>query len=124
MIKKGATSTAAILLAISCHVAVADGPAPAPASPSADPFVIVVCRDRQDPGIGGTLVFDLARRRLVRSINSGPNILFGDSDVPVKVTPATIEWEVAQNDYVLDRATLELNVLGRIYVCQLAPRQL
>ena len=109
------------VLLVRSNVAIADKPGPAPPP---DPFVIVICRDRQDPGIGGTLVFDLARRRLVRSTNSGPTILFDDRDVPVRVTPATIEWEVAHNDYVLDRATLELNVLGRVYVCQLAPRQL
>jgi hypothetical protein len=86
--------------------------------------VTLVCRDRQDPGIGATLVFDLARKRLVRSTNEGPNILFDDHDVPVTVTPGTIEWEVAHNNYTLNRATLELAVIGRVYVCQIAQRQL
>jgi hypothetical protein len=86
--------------------------------------VTLVCRDRQDPGIGATLVFDLARKRLVRSTNEGPNILFDDHDVPVTVTPGTIEWEVAHNTYTLNRATLELAVIGRVYVCQIAQRQL
>jgi hypothetical protein len=90
----------------------------------ADDPVIVVCRDREDPGIGATLVFDLARKRLVRSTNEGPTILFDDHDIPVVVTPATIEWEVAHNTYTLNRATLELDVIGRIYVCQLARQQL
>lgn len=86
--------------------------------------VTLVCRDRQDPGIGATLVFDLGRKRLVRSTNIGPTILFDDRDVPVKVTPGTIEWEVAHNDYTLDRTSLELAVIGRVYVCQRIPRQL
>lgn len=90
----------------------------------ADDPVILVCRDRQDPGIGATLVFDLARKRLVRSTNEGPTILFDDHDVPVTVTPATIEWEVAHNTYTLNRATLELAVIGRIYVCQRVQRQI
>jgi hypothetical protein len=92
--------------------------------PAAEGPVTLVCHDRQDPGIGATLVFDLARRRLVRSTNEGPNILFDDHDVPVTVTPGTIEWEVAHNDYTLNRATLELAVIGRIYLCQRVQRQL
>lgn len=80
--------------------------------------------DRQDPGIGATLVFDLDRKRLVRSTGSGPTILFDDQNVPVRVDAATIEWEVAHNAYALNRATLELDVIGRVYVCQLAKRQL
>jgi len=110
-----------LLLAYGARCAWADGPAHAPPP---DPLTIVVCRDRQDPGIGGTLVLDLGRRRLVRSTNEGPTILFDDANVPLVVTPATVEWEVAHNTYVLNRATLELNVIGRIYVCQIAPRQL
>jgi len=90
----------------------------------ADDLVIVVCRDREDPGIGATLVFDLARKRLVRSTNEGPTILFDDHDVLVTVNPGTIEWEVAHNTYTLNRATLELAVIGRIYVCQRMQRQL
>jgi hypothetical protein len=110
-----------ISLTLLCGRANADGPA---ASPPSDPLTILVCRDRQDPGIGGTLVLDLGRRRLVQSTNEGPTILFGDRNVPLVVTPAAIEWEVAHNTYVLNRATLELDVIGRIYVCQIAPRQL
>ena len=108
-----AQAIAAFLFVLRCPVAVAD-----------DPAVLLVCRDRQDPGIGATLVFDLARKQLVRSSNIGPNILFDDHNVPVKVTPGTIEWEVAHKDYVLDRATLELAVVGRVYVCQRVQRQL
>jgi hypothetical protein len=91
---------------------------------AAEERTTVTCRDREDPSAGATLVFDLAKRRLVRSTGSGPTILFDDSDVPVRVTAATIEWEVAHNPYKLDRATLELDVIGRVYVCQLAKRQL
>jgi hypothetical protein len=105
----------------SCRAAYADGPAPAPPH---DPLTILVCRDRQDPEIGGTLVLDIGRKRLVRSTNEGRTILFDDANVPLVLTPATIEWEVAHNTYVLNRATLELNVIGRVYVCQIAPRQL
>ena len=90
----------------------------------ADDPVILVCHDRQDPGIGATLAFDLERKRLVRSTNEGPTILFDDHNVPVTVTPATIEWEVAHNTYTLNRATLELDVIGRIYVCQRTQKQL
>jgi hypothetical protein len=108
-------------LAFGRQIALADGPA---SVPPPDPLTIVVCRDRQDPGIGGTLVLDVGRRRLVRSTNEGPTILFDDANVPLLVTPAMIEWEVAHNTYVLNRATLELNVIGRVYVCQIAPRQL
>jgi hypothetical protein len=112
---------AAIAFSFCVNAAGADGPLSVPPS---DGPVILVCRDREDPGIGATLVFDLARKRLVRSTNEGPTILFDDRDVPVIVTPATIEWEVAHNTYTLNRATLELDVIGRIYVCQRAQRQL
>jgi hypothetical protein len=105
-------SLSAAWLFAMCPVAQADDP------------VILVCRDRQDPGIGAALVFDLARKRLVRSTNEGPTILFDDHDVRVTVTPATIEWEVAHNTYTLNRATLELDVIGRVYVCQRAQKQL
>jgi hypothetical protein len=112
---------AAIALSFCASAAGADGP---PSVRSSDDLAILVCRDRQDPGIGATLVFDLARKRLVRSTNEGPTILFDDHDVPVIVTPATIEWEVAHNTYTLNRATLELAVIGRIYGCQRAQKQL
>ena len=95
----------------------------APRAAWAEP-VNLVCRDRQDPGIGATLVLDLEHRRLVRSTNEGPTILFDDHNVPVRVTPATVEWEVAYNTYTLNRATLELAVIGRIYLCQIVQNQL
>ena len=84
----------------------------------------VTCRDREDPSVGATIFFDLGRGLLVSSSGIGDTILFNDRDVPVRVTPAAIEWEVAHNPYRLDRATLELNVIGRVYLCQLAKRQL
>jgi len=84
----------------------------------------ITCRDRENPSVGATLVFDLARQRLVSSSNIGDTILFRDREVPVRVTAADIEWEVAHNPYRLDRVTLELNVIGRVYLCQLAKRQL
>jgi hypothetical protein len=84
----------------------------------------IACRDREDPSVGATLVFDLGRGLLVSSSGIGDTILFRDRNVPVRVTPAEIEWEVAHNPYRLNRATLELNVIGRVYVCQLAKRQL
>jgi hypothetical protein len=115
-----ATALGASLLTTAL-AALADGPAPALPH---DPLTMLVCRDRQDPGIGGTLVLDVGRRRLVRSTNEGPTILFDDANVPLVVTPGTIEWEVTHNTYQLNRATLELTVIGRIYVCQIAPRQL
>ena len=106
-------------LLAACSVgAHADAPGPA------DPLTTIACRDREDPSAGATLVFDLAKRRLVRSTGSGPTVLFDDRNVPVAVTPATIEWEVAHNTYTLSRATLELDVIGRVYFCQLAKRQL
>ena len=109
---------ASVLLALWYGAASADGPGPS------EPPTILVCHDRQDPGIGATLVIDLARKRLVSSTGSGPTILFDDRDVPVKVGQATIEWEVAHNTYTLNRATLELGVIGRIYVCQIARKQI
>ena len=84
----------------------------------------ITCRDREDPSVGATLAFDLARQRLMSSSGIGDTILFRDRDVPVRVTASEIEWEVAHNPYRLDRVTLELNVIGRVYVCQLAKRQL
>ena len=84
----------------------------------------ITCRDREDPSVGATLAFDLARQRLVSSSGIGDTILFHDRDMPVHVTAAAIEWEVAHNPYRLDRVTLELSVIGRVYLCQLAKRQL
>lgn len=74
--------------------------------------------------MGATLVFDLGRHLLVRSTNIGPTILFDDRDVRVHVDAGAIEWEVAHNTYTLNRATLELDVTGRVYVCQVARNQI
>jgi hypothetical protein len=109
---------AAVVLALWFGDAVADAPGPH------DPLTTLACRDREDPGTGATLVFDLARRRLVRSSNIGDTILFDDRDLPVRIDAAAIEWEVAHNTYTLNRATLELDVIGRVYLCQIAKRQL
>ena len=114
-------SVAGTALAICAGFARADGPLPAVPS---NGLVTIACRDREDPGVGATLVFDLARRRLVSSSNMGHNILFDDRDVPVHVSTAAIDWQVAQNSYMLNRTTLELNVAGRVYLCRLAKRQL
>jgi len=108
----GAYLIAALLTTACCRTAVADG------------LTTITCRDREDPSVGATLVFDLARKRLVSSSGIGDTILFRDRDVPVRVTESEIDWEVAHNPYRLDRVTLELNVIGRVYVCQLGKRQL
>jgi len=109
-----------VLLALWCFggSASADGPGPA------DSPTTLICRDREDPSVGATLVLDLARKLLVNSSNVGDTILFGDRNVPVRVGAAAIEWEVAHNTYTLNRATLELDVIGRVYMCQIASRQL
>ena len=91
---------------------------------AADGLTTITCRDREDPGVGATLVFDLARQRLASSSGIGDTILFRDRDVPIHVTASEIAWEVAHNPYRLNRVTLELNVIGRVYLCQLAKRQL
>ena len=124
MIKRASVAAGVALLTLGSHLAIADGPAPAPATPPPDPLTTVVCRDREDPSVGATLVFDLARNLLVSSSNVGDTILFGDRNVRVHVNPAAIEWEVAYNTYTLNRATLELDVIGRVYFCQLAQRLL
>lgn len=98
--------------------AIADG------SPGPGPLTTLACRNREDPTIGATLVFDLRRSRLVQSSGSGPTILFDDHNVPVHVDAATVEWEVAHNTYTLNRATLELDVTGLVFVCQIARNQL
>ncbi|HTZ35462.1 MAG TPA: hypothetical protein VMB84_05515 [Stellaceae bacterium] len=130
--KAGWILVATVLAAtLAAALADADGPAPGPpqgALPGPPPGpppgpLILACRDRGQPGQGATLVLDLARRRLVSSTNEGPTILFGDRDVPLQVGPATVEWEVAHNVYTLSRATLELDVVGRVYLCAIAPRQ-
>ena len=91
---------------------------------AADDPVTITCRDREDPRMGASLVFDLGRSLLVRSTNIGPTIFFDDRNVRVHVDAAVIEWEVAQNTYTLNRATLELDVAGRVYACQRAHNQL
>lgn len=98
--------------------AIADG------SPGAGTLTTLACRNREDPTMGATLVFDLGRSRLVQSKGSGPTILFDDHNVPVHVDAATIEWEVAHNTYTLSRATLELDVTGLVFICQIARNQL
>ena len=110
-VRLASTAFALVLIASSAIAVAAD-------------LTTVTCRDREDPSVGATLVFDLARQRLVSSSGVGDTILFRDRDVPVRVTAADIEWEVAHNPYRLNRVTLELNVIGRVYVCQLAKRQL
>jgi hypothetical protein len=109
---------AALALSASASYAIADG------SPGPGPLTTLACRDREDPTIGATLVFDLGRSRLVQSSGSGPTILFDDHNVPVHVDAATIEWEVAHNTYTLSRATLELDVIGRVFICQVAKNQI
>jgi len=90
-----------------CGVARADGPGPSPVAPPPNPLTTIVCRDREDPSAGATLVFDLARHLLVSSSNVGDTILFNDRNVRVRLSPAAIEWEVAHNTYTLNRATSE-----------------
>jgi hypothetical protein len=96
----------------------ADEPGPA------NPLTTLVCRDREHPDVGATLVFNLARKRLIDSSGTGGTILFGDSSLPLKVTPAAIEWEAGENTFRLNRATLELDVIGRVFFCQIARNQL
>ncbi|MFZ2007957.1 MAG: hypothetical protein WB697_14545 [Stellaceae bacterium] len=106
-----------LLLSLPLAQAAADEPAP-------DPLTTLVCRDREDPRVGATLVFNLARRRLIDSSGIGGTILFGDGALPLKVTPAMVEWEAGSNTFVLNRATLELDVIGRVFLCQIAKNQL
>ena len=114
---KLATLVAVLALPLLYQIAAADEPAP-------DPLTTLVCRDREDPRVGATLVFNLARKRLIDSSGTGGTILFGDGALPLKVTPATIEWEAGGNTFWLIRATLELNVAGRVFFCQIARNQL
>jgi hypothetical protein len=121
--KPGVIVVAASLFAsVTGPAAYADGPGPATPAPP-DPLTTVVCRDRERPEVSATLVFNIARRRLVQSSGVG-TILFGDNSIPAKVTPATIEWEAGGNTFWLNRATLELDVNGRVFFCQLARNQL
>jgi hypothetical protein len=111
------------LFAFWCPDGSARADAPGPSAPPDSPTTLI-CRDREDPSVGATLVLDLARKRLVASSGVGDTILFGDRDVRVRVDAASVEWEVAHNTSTLNRAALELDVIGRVYVCQIAPRQL
>jgi hypothetical protein len=109
----------ALLTAFAWHATIADEP-----GPPADPLTTLVCGDREDPRIGATIVLNFVRKRLIDSSGTGGTILFGDSSLPLKVTPAMVEWEVAHNTYTLNRATLELDVTGRVYICQVAKNQI
>ena len=108
----------AMLLVLAYLPALADGPG------GSNPLTTLVCRDRDHPEIGATLVFNLARKRLIDSSGTGGTILFGDGAIPLKVTPAAIEWEAGGNTFWLNRATLELNVINRVFFCQIAQNQL
>jgi hypothetical protein len=110
--RRSIAAALAVLLALWCR------------SAAPDELTTISCRDREDPSVGATLIFDLARKRLVSASGVGDTIWFRDRDVPIAVTPAAITWETAHNTYTLNRVTLELGVAGRVYVCQLAKRQL
>jgi hypothetical protein len=109
-----------LALPLFCEVAAADAPGPQGDAP----LTTLVCRYREDPRVGGTLVLNLARKRLIDSSGIGGTILFGDGALPLKVTPAMIEWEAGGNTFWLNRATLELDVDGRVFLCQIARNQL
>ena len=115
---KSAALLGALIAALPLAQAIADG------QPAPDPLTTLVCRDREDPRVGATLVFNLARKRLIDSSGTGGTILFGDGALPLKVTPAMVEWEAGGNTFVLNRATLELDVVGRVFLCQIARNQL
>jgi hypothetical protein len=108
------------LLLLPLVIAAADEPGP----PTATPLTTLVCRDREDPRVGATIVLNLVRKRLIDSSGTGGTILFGDSSLPLKVTAATVEWEAGGNTFVLNRATLELDVNGRVFLCQVAKNQI
>ena len=67
-----------------------------------------------------TLVFNLTRKRLIYSSGTGGTILFGDGALPVTVTPAAVQWQASENTFRLNRATLELDVINRVFFCQIA----
>jgi hypothetical protein len=94
--------------------AIADGPS------GASPLTTLVCRDRDHPDVWATLVFNLARKRLIQSSGTGGTILFGDGALPVTVTAAAIHWQASQNTFRLNRATLELDVINRVFFCRIA----
>src|ERR1700729_3536193 len=92
--------------------------------PAASPLTTLVCRDRDRPDVGATLVFNLARKRLIDSSGSGGTILFGDGSLPVKMNTGVIEWDAGGNSFLLNRATLELDVANRVFFCRIARNQL
>ena len=116
---KSAALLAVLTLPLLCQVAAADEP-----GPGASPVTTLVCRDREDPRVSATLVFNFARKRLIDSAGIGGTILFGDGALPLKMTPATVEWEAGGNTFWLNRATLELDVDGRVFLCQIAKNQI
>ncbi len=108
----------AALWALGCQIAAADEPGTSAA------LTTLVCRDRDRPDVGATLVFNLARKRLIDSSGSGGTILFGDGALPVKMNTAVIEWDAGGNSFLLNRATLELDVANRVFLCRIARNQL
>ena len=106
------------LLALWCGNASAEEPG------SSAALTTLVCRDRDRPDVGATLVFNLARKQLIDSSGSGGTILFGDGALPVKMNTAVIEWETGGNSFLLNRATLELDVANRVFFCRIARNQL
>jgi hypothetical protein len=107
-----------LVLAVAFQFAAADEPGPA------NSLTTLVCRDRDHPDVGATLVFNLARKRLIDSSGTGGTILFGDGALPVVVTPAAIQWDAGNNNFRLNRATLELDVINRVFFCKIAKNQL
>lgn len=117
---KSAALLSVLALPLLCQVAAADAPGPQGDAP----LTTLVCRNREDPQVGATLVLNLVRKRLIDSSGIGGTILFGDGALPLKVTPAMIEWEAGGNTFWLNRATLELDVDGRVFLCQIAKNQI
>ena len=115
-----ATLVAVLIAGLPLAHALADEPGPQGDAP----LTTLVCRNREDPRIGATLVFNFARKRLIDSAGIGGTILFGDGALPLKMTPATVEWEAGGNTFWLNRATLELDVDGRVFLCQIAKNQI
>ncbi|HTW52237.1 MAG TPA: hypothetical protein VME45_10120 [Stellaceae bacterium] len=116
---KFAAVLAVMALPLFCQIATADEP-----GPPAAPLTTLVCRDRERPEVSATIVLNLVRKRLIDSSGTGGTILFGDSSLPLKVTPAMVEWEAGGNTFWLNRATLELDVNGRVFLCQIAKNQI
>ena len=112
-----AAFAALLLIATPDLAAIADG------LDGASPLTTLVCQDRDHRKVAATLVFNLARKRLIDSSGTGGTILFGDGSLPVTVTPAAIQWQASQNTFRLNRATLELDVINRVFFCQIAKNQ-